>query len=175
MYRHEFEGKRDITLIIVSHERREIKHFAVTKHPTSAWVAGQLREATPFGTQPEYLILDNDSIFVSKDFQEFLTNSNIKSVRTGYHSPWQNGICERLVGIIRRELLDLIIPFNEKHLRHLLGEYINQYYIPSRTHQGNGRQTPIISNESHKATITETSLIPVPVLGGLYHNYQKAA
>jgi hypothetical protein len=45
----------------------EIKHFAITKHPTSAWVAQQLREATPFGVQPEYLIHDNDSIFVSKD------------------------------------------------------------------------------------------------------------
>ena len=162
-------------LIIVSHERREIKHFAVTKHPTSLWITQQLREATPFGTQPEYLIHDNDSIFLSKDLQEFLTNSNIKSVRTGYHSPWQNGICERTIGIIRRELLDHIIPFNEKHLRYLLGEYIKQYYNPSRTHQGIGRQTPVISDKPKKTTIAETSFISEPVLGGLYHNYRKAA
>jgi transposase InsO family protein len=62
-------------LIVVSHDRREIKHFTVTKHPTSAWVIQQLREATPFGSQPKYLIHDNDSIFVSKDLQEFLRNT----------------------------------------------------------------------------------------------------
>ncbi len=162
-------------LIIVSHERRVITHFTVTKHPNSLWITQQLREATPFGMQPEYLIHDNDTTFVSRDLQEFLTNSNIRSVKTGYHSPWQNGICERTVGILRRELLDHIIPFNEKHLRYLLGEYIKQYYNPSRTHQGIGRQTPVISDKPKKTTIAETSFISKPVLGGLYHNYRKAA
>jgi hypothetical protein len=76
-------------LVIVNHERREIKHFAVTSHPTSAWVLQQLKEATPFGMQPEYLIHDNDSIFASKDLQEFLVNAKITSVRTGFHAPWQ--------------------------------------------------------------------------------------
>jgi transposase InsO family protein len=123
-------------LIIVSHDRREIKHFAVTRHPSSTWVIQQLREVMPFGVQPEYLIHDNDRIFTSKDLQEFLINTKIQSVRTSYHSPWQNGICERTVGIVRRELLDHVIPFNEKHLWYLLDEYINQYYNPSRTHQG---------------------------------------
>jgi transposase InsO family protein len=162
-------------LVIVSHERRLIKHFAITNHPTSVWVANQLRNATPFGIQPEYLIHDNDCIFKSKDLQDFLANANITSVRTGYHSPWQNGICERTIGIIRRELLDHIIPFNEEHLRRLLGEYINQYYNPSRTHQGINRQTPIMPEEPVKTTVAETKLISVPVLGGLYRNYRKAA
>ena len=102
--------------VIISHDRRAIKHFAITSHPTSAWVAQQLREATPFGIQPKYLIHDNDKSFVSKDLQEFLVKAKIKSVRTGYRSPWQNGVCERTVGIIRRELLDHIIPLNEQHL-----------------------------------------------------------
>jgi transposase InsO family protein len=91
--------------------------------PTSAWVIQQLREATPFEIQPEYLLHDNDSIFLSKYLQEFLANSKITSVRTSYRSPWQNGICERALGILRRELLDYIIPFNEEHLYNLLGEY----------------------------------------------------
>lgn len=109
-------------LVIVSHDRREIKHFAVTSHPALAWVAQQIKEATPFGLQPEYLIHDNDNIFTSKDLQEFLTNTKIKSIKTGYRSPWQNGICERTISILRRELLDHIIPLNEKHLEYLLGE-----------------------------------------------------
>ncbi len=161
--------------VIISHERREIKHFAVTGHPTSAWVAQQLKEATPYGMQPEYLIPDNDSIFVSKEFQEFLANTKIQSVRTGYRSPWQNGICERTIGILRRELLDHIIPFNEKHLEYLLKEYVNRYYNPSRTHQGIGRETPVLSVKSMETAIDATSLVAEPVLGGLYHNYRKTA
>ena len=162
-------------LIVISHDRRVIKHFAITSHPTSAWVAQQLREATPFGNQPEYLIHDNDRIFVSKDLQGFLTNTKIKSMRTGFHSPWQNGICERTVGILRRELFDHIIPMNEKHLKYLLCSYIHNYYNPHRTHQSIGRQTPFPSERPTKTSIAETNLISEPVLGGLYHNYRKAA
>ena len=162
-------------LIIISHDRRVIKHFAVTRHPTSAWVSQQLREATPFGLQPKYLIHDNDTIFVNKDLQEFLANSKIKSVRTGYRSPWQNGICERTVGILRQELLDHMIPFNEEHLQHLLSEYVHRYYNPARTHQGNQRQTPILSEEPPKTSIAETVLTSEPILSGLYHNFRKAA
>ncbi len=95
-------------LVIVSHERREIKHFAVTSHPTSAWVAQQLKEATPYGMQPEYLIHDNDRIFTSKELQEFLANTKILSIRTGYHSPWQNGICERIIGILRHHRITVL-------------------------------------------------------------------
>jgi putative transposase len=88
-------------------------------------VAQQLREATPYGMQPKYLIHDNDRIFVSNDLQKFLTNAKIKSVKTGYHSPWQNGICERAIGILRRELLDHIIPFDQT--RNFYGNSYTKY------------------------------------------------
>ena len=127
-------------LIIVSHDRRKIEHFAVTANPSSAWVVQQIREATPFGQIPQYLIHDNDRIFTAGCLQRFLENTNIKVKRTGYHAPWQNGICERTVGILRQELLNHIIPLNEKHLHKLLREYIHGYYNPARTHQGINRQ-----------------------------------
>jgi putative transposase len=142
--------------------------------PPSAWVARQLQEATPFGIQPEYLIHDNDSIFVSKELQEFLINTKIISVRTVYRAPWQNGICERTVGILRRELLDHMIPFNEKHLEYLFSEYIHRYYNPNRTHQGIDRQTPILSKKSPKTSINKTVLTSEPILSGLFRNYRKA-
>lgn len=162
-------------LVIISHERRVIKHFAVTKHPTSAWVSQQIREATPFENQPKYLIHDNDSIFLSKDLQEFLVNAKIRSVRTGYHSPWQNGICERTVGILRRELLDHMIPFNEEHLIFLLREYVHRYYNPARTHQGIERQTPILSENPPETSVAQTVLVSEQILSGLYHCYRKIA
>ena len=64
--------------------KREIKYFAISNHPTSDWVVQQLREAMPFGIQPEYLIHDNDKVLVSKSLQEFLVNAKIKSVRIEY-------------------------------------------------------------------------------------------
>ena len=161
-------------LIIMSHDRRKIQHFAITQNPCSSWVIQQVREATPFDETPRYLLHDNDSVFVCKDFQDFLSNANIKSVKTTFHSPWQNGICERTIGILRAELLNHIIPVNESHLHGLLKEYI-KYYNRDRTHQGINCQTPVLSGKPKITTVCETKLIASPVLGGLYHSYRKIA
>ena len=121
-------------LLVISHDRRKIQHFAVTLHPTAQWMIQQIREATPFGRQPKYLIHDNDSIFLADQFQRFLIGCRIVSKHIGYHCPWQNGVCERLIGTLRRELLDDIIPLNQRHLEKLLVEYV-AYYNTVRTHQ----------------------------------------
>ena len=110
-------------LLIISHERRRIEHFAVTTNPVASWVVQQAREATPFGKQPKYILHDSDSIFTADYFQRFLSSANIQSVSTSIKSPWQSGVCERLVGILRQEVLDHIIPLNEKHLWRILREY----------------------------------------------------
>jgi len=162
-------------LVIISHDRRKIEYFAVTSNPSSAWVTQQIREATPYGTTPQYLIHDNDTIFISTYFQQFLKKANIKSKKTGFHCPWQNGICERVVGILRRELLDHVIPLNARHLESLLSEYINKYYNPARTHQGIECQTPVPSVEWTGSSVADTVLISEPILGGLYHIYKKQA
>ena len=135
----------------------------------------QLREATPFDHAPKYLIHDNDATFNSRAVQEFLASSHIKSKKTSYHSPWQNCFCERLVGIIRQELLNHIIPFNQKHLEYLLREYVEHYYHPVRTHQGINCETPVLSNRPPQTTAADTVLVSEPILGGLYHKYRKTA
>ncbi|MCE5314613.1 transposase [bacterium] len=71
----------------------------------------------------------------------FLKSHHIEEVRTAYYSPWQNPYCERVIGILRRELLDYIIPLNERHLHRLLKEYIYKYYNPVRTHSSLGLRT----------------------------------
>ncbi len=161
--------------ILISHDRRKIEHFAITTNPSSAWVAQQIREATPFGETPKYLIHDNDATFTSRGFKTFLANANIKSKKTGYKCPWQNGVCERAVGILRQELLDHIIPINEKHLKYLLKEYIGNYYNSVRTHQGIDCQTPMLKEKLPKTTVAKTVLKSKPILHGLYHDYQKVA
>src|SRR5690554_5739928 len=108
-----------LPIFIINHDTRKIEHFGVTYSPNTIWLKQQFREATPFDDKPQYLIHDNDPVFVSDDFQEFLSSSDIKSKRISYRSPWQNGIAERSIGSIRRELTDHIIPVNELHLHRL--------------------------------------------------------
>jgi transposase InsO family protein len=161
-------------LLTISHDRRRIEHFAVTEHPTAGWLIQQLRNATPFGRQPKYLVHDNDAAFKSELFQTFLAKININSKSITPHCPWQNGICERLVGIVRRELLDYVIPLNQRNLERLLTEYVD-YYNNIRTHQSLGGHTPVKSAPLPKTAARDTVLTGRPILGGLYHGYDKAA
>ena len=161
-------------LVIISHERRKIEHFAITEHPTAAWMKQQIREATAFGRQPKYLIHDNGKMFLAKSFQQFLSFCDIVSKRITYYSPWQNGICERFIGTLRRDLLNHIIPLNQRHLERMLSEYI-YYYNNVRTHQTLGGETPVPKESPPKTLAAETSLISKPILGGLYHDYDKSA
>lgn len=162
-------------LVIIDHQTRKIVSFGVTTNPTAQWTVQQFRHATPFGVVPKYLIHDNDPIFRSKVFQRFLSSSGITSKRTAYRSPWQNPYAERVIGIIKRELLDYIIPLNQLHLRKLLHEYINDYYNTERTHQGLNGKTPIASPTYLPSPIAETKLEVTPLLNGLYHTYKKVA
>jgi len=162
-------------LVIIRHDRRVIQRIGLTAHPTAAWVVQQLREAMPFGEQPRYLLHDNDAVFVGKNVQLFLHNAGIKCLRTAYHAPWQNGVCERTVGILRHELLDHLIPLNERHLQKLLSEYVGQYYNPVRIHQGIERQAPLPQESPPMPADITTPLDVKPILGGLYHNYRRAA
>ena len=153
-------------------DRRQVLHFNVTRHPTSAWVSQQLREAFPYDSAPRYQIFDRDATF-NTEVVETAKALDVKSVRTAFKSPWQNGVTERFVGSCRRDLFDHVIVLNERHLKRLMTEYV-RYYHNDRTHLGLGKQTPA----GHKAaTITamSTKIISMPRLGGLHHRYDLAA
>jgi putative transposase len=155
--------------LVFDHARREVLHFAVTPHPTMEWVIQQLRETMPFGEQPRYLLRDNDGIY-GQGVRAFLISCGILEVRTAYQSPWQNPYIERMIGTLRRELLDHVIVLNHRHLERLLREYLEQYYHPARPHQGLGGETPVPQPPRRQG-----ELISVPVLGGLHHRYYRAA
>ena len=91
-------------------------------------------------------------------------------VQTSIQSPWQNGVAERWVGSCRRELLDQIIPLNERHLKRLLLEFIS-YYHDDRTHLGLHKQTP--GSRAH--SVGRGPVISRRRLGGLHHRYDRAA
>ena len=162
-------------LIIIEHGSRKIIHFAVTKNPNMFWITQQFRNTTPYGYHPKYLIHDNDPVFKSKVFQDFLTSSNIKSKATAFRSPWQNPYAERVIGTIKAELLNHIIPFSERHLEKLLDGYINDYYNSHRTHQGLDGNTPISTADYEVVDIDTFKIKTTPVLNGLYHKYDRVA
>jgi putative transposase len=154
---------------VISHDRRRILHFNVTKHPTSSWIIQQLREAFPFESASRFLIFDRDGEY-GLEVPVAVRSLKISPVRTSFESPWQNGVAERWVESCRRDLLDHIIAFNEQHLKRLLCEYI-RYYHEDRTHLGLGKGTP---NYRTRATASGR-VLSLPRLGGLHHRYDRAA
>src|SRR5580765_3634044 len=106
---------------VISHERRRILQVNVMKHPTSAWIIQQLREAFPFEASHKYLIFDRDQKFGFEVITE-VKAIRIIPKRTSFRSLWQNGIAERWVGSCRRDLLDHLVALNERHPKRLLLE-----------------------------------------------------
>jgi len=152
---------------------RRIVHVGVTRAPTDEWVAQQLREATPFGTAPKYLIRDNDAKFGPR-FDAVAAGTGIALLRTPIRAPRANAICERLIGSLRRECLDHILFVSEAHLRRILHEYV-RYFNHSRPHQGIDQRVPEPGANGDAAVGTAAAVTAFPVLGGLHHAYRRAA
>jgi putative transposase len=152
----------------IDHGRRRILHFNVTENPTARWVIQQLRETFPNEPEHRYLIYDNDAIF-SPAVTSAIKSFGVDPKRTAFRSPWQNGTAERVVGSVRRELLDHVFVLNEDHLRRLLREYVD-YYNAERVHtslQDAPVGRPVESRPSHRAKV-----IGLPRVGGLHHRYR---
>jgi len=87
---------------IIELKSRRVIHVGVIRSPTDAWVAQQLWEATPYGQTPKYLLCDNDNKFGSS-FARVAATSGIEILRTPYHAPRANAICERFLRSVRQE------------------------------------------------------------------------
>ena len=151
-------------LLIMGHGRRQILWFGVTSHPTAEWMANQLTEACGWEQAPRYLIRDRDGVF-GELFVRRLRSMGIRDRPTSPRSPWQNGFAERLIGSIRRECLDHVVVFGERHLRHILLSYM-KYYNEARTHLSLEKDTPV-----SRAVERTGHILCRPVLGGLHHQY----
>ncbi len=152
---------------------RRVVHVGVTRHPTDAWVAQQLREATPFDQRPRYLVRDNDRTY-GRAFARVAPASGIEELRTAYRAPRQNAACERFLGSVRRECLDHVLVLGEAHLRRILREYV-AYFNTARPHQGLRQRVPDGREGCVSGTTLPGSVRAVPILGGLHHAYEPAA
>jgi putative transposase len=158
---------------IIELKSRKVVHVGVTRSPTDAWTAQQLREATPYGHTPKYLIRDNDSKF-GPCFAHVAATSSIKLLKTPYYAPRANAICERFLGSVRRECLNHLLIFHEKQLHRVLRAYV-AYFNEARPHQGIHQQVPQREVPSVPLDQRGETIISVPVLGGLHHEYKRVA
>jgi transposase InsO family protein len=159
--------------VVVELATRRVVHVGATRHPTDAWVAQQLREATPFEQRPRYLLRDNDSKF-GATFARVAATSGIEVLRTPYRAPRANAVCERFLGSVHRECLDQLLVLGEAHLRRVLRAYV-AYFNHARPHQGLGQAIPArcVTAERHGGGTGR--VVAVPVLGGLHHDYRRVA
>ena len=160
-------------LFFVKPDSREVVHVNVTRSPSDAWAAQQLREATPFGEGPKYLIRDNDSKFGEK-FDTVADGVGIDIVKIPPKSPNCNPIVERFLRSVRGECLDHVVVLGEEQLRRVLREYAFEYFNKSRPHQGIGQRIPRGPGEGPAAN-TDGEVVARPILGGLHHDYRRAA
>jgi transposase InsO family protein len=155
-------------LVFIELGTRRVMHATTTRFPSQAWVTQQLRNATPLGVTPRFLVRDRDDKFGTA-FDALARATGIRMVRTAVRAPNMNAICERFLGSLRRECLDHLLVLDDRHFRRVVAEYV-RYHNAARPHQGLEQRTPIPAKHP-----TEGSILALPVLGGLHHDYRRAA
>jgi transposase InsO family protein len=153
-------------LLVLQHGRRRILWLGVTANPTAEWIARQLTEACGWEQPPRYILRDRDCVD-GEVFARRLRAMGIRDRPTAPRSPWQNAYAERVIGSIRREALDHIVVFGERHLRHMLLSYM-KYHNEARTHLSLNKDTPV-----SRAVQAVGWIFPQSHLGGLHHQYVR--
>lgn len=152
--------------VVVSHDRRRIEHINVTAHSTAAWFWQQVIGATPWGCQPRVLIRDRDRCYGA----DFIARASRIDIDDANPHAAGEGVVKRLIGTLWRECVDHIIPLNERHLRHVLREYVG-YYNDTRPHRTLALESP----EGARTPQRSGPVIASPILGGLHHRYERNA
>ena len=163
-------GRVLFVFVVLLHHRRHIVHFNITEHPTAAWTAQQVIDAFPHDAAPRWLLRDRDAIY-GEAFRRRVAAMGFEEVLSAPSSPWQNPYAERLIGSIRRDCLNHVVVFGERHLRRVLADYV-AYYHRSRTHLSLAKDTP---TPRRVQSVTEGDVIAVREVGGLHHRYERRA
>jgi len=163
--------------VVIEHVSRRLIHVNVTAHPTAQWALQQLREAIPPDHTYRFLIHDRDRIF-SAQLDQSISHWGLRVLQTPPRTPQANAICERVLGTLRRECLDFLIPLTETHLRRMVAEWV-QHYNAGRPHMslGPGIPQPSVSLpvplQAHRHRIPAyLRVMTRPILGSLHHEYR---
>jgi putative transposase len=157
---------------------RRLIHFNATEHPTAEWTLQQLREALPGDREYKFLLHDRHKSF-SIGSDEEVASWGIEVLKSPAQTPTANAFCERLIGTIRRECLDYVIPLSESHLKRTLREWVD-HYNTGRPHQSLGPGIPdqveqkVPANREMETISTARQIVAKSILGGLHHEYRWA-
>ena len=172
--------RRLYVLIFIEHGTGRMHLGGVTSHPTGEWTVQQARNlALTLDEQFDairFLIHDRGSNFTAS-FDAVFEATGARILRSAVQAPRMNAICERLVGTLRRELLDRVLILGEAHLRTVLTGY-QAHYNTARPHQGIAQRVPDDERDTHPATVTGVGTRQIhrkPVLNGLINEYVRAA
>jgi transposase len=169
--------KRLHVLVFIEHGSRRVHLAGVTAHPTGAWVVQQARNLAMdlderLGTL-RFLIHDRDPLFTIA-FAEVLKTEGLRIVTTLPRTPRMNAVCERVIGTLRRELLDRVLILNERHLDLMLREYV-KHYNGHRPHQSRYQRPPDIEKQPVRDIADLRSVRRKPAVAGVINEYHDAA
>ena len=172
--------KRLYVLVFIEHGTRRIHLAGVTAHPDGVWTAQQARNlAIAMGERLEamrFLIRDRAGQFTAS-FDAVFEDCGLWIRRSPPQAPRANAICERLIGTLRREVLDHLLIINETHLRAVPAEYAG-HYNSARPHQGLAQRVPDEDPDQPAVRVIDLETARIrrrPILGGLTSEYQAAA
>ncbi len=154
---------------------RRIVHWNVTAHPTADWTIQQCRTAITGETMHRFLIHDRDAIYAPA-VDRAIRSMGLRVLKTPVRTPQANAFCERLIGTIRRECLDWLIPLHQRHLRQILTTWV-AHYNRGRPHASLGpgipeRSPALIQPEPTGHRLPRGGrVIATPILNGLHHEY----
>src|SRR5262249_33313443 len=169
-------------LVFIEHGTRRMHLGGVTANPTGEWTVQQARNlALGLGLgerfeDVKFLIRDRVSNF-TVSFDAVFQTAGTRILRTAVQTPRMNAICERLVGTLRRELLDRMLILGERHLRSVLTEY-QAHHNTARPHQGIAQRVPDGEHDGGHLTVADLDRERIhrkPALSGLINEYTRAA
>ena len=164
-------------LVFIEHSTRRVHLAGVTAHPTGAWAVQQARNlAMDLGDRLgalRFLIHDRDPLFTTA-FGEVFKAEGLRIITTMPGTPRMNAICERIIGTLRRELLDRVLILGERHLALVLREYLT-HYNRHRPHQSRRQRPPDIETQPVRDVADLRAVHRKSVVKGLINEYHQAA
>jgi putative transposase len=166
-------------LVFTGHGTRRMHTGGITAHPAGDWTVQQARNLAPgpgdrFGDF-RFLIRARGPNF-TRSFDAVFQAAGTTIACTAVQAARMNAICERLIGTLRRELLDQTLILGQSHLRAVQAEY-QEHYNTARPHQGTGQHVPDGDPDPRVITADPgTSQIRrKPILSSLINEYERAA
>jgi transposase InsO family protein len=170
--------RRVYALIITGHGTRRAALAGVTAHPGGSWTTQAARnflmDLGQRAASGKFLIRDRAGQFTGS-FDAVFTAEGIRILPSPPQAPRANAVCERMIGTLRRELLDRLLIVNEHHLRQVLTEYL-RHYNTARPHRALSQLPPARAHtQPPQINLAEQRVRRKQVLGGLINEYHIAA